>query len=53
MVIRKVRGRQEWRLYTRKPDARTGRHRVLGTFASREAAMRRERQIQFFKHRKG
>jgi hypothetical protein len=51
MVIRKVGDR--WRLYTAKPDPRTGRRRVLGTFRSRAAALRRERQIQFFKHRRG
>jgi len=50
MVIRKMRGERRYRLYGRKKDPRTGRRKVLGTFASREAALKRERQIQFFKH---
>jgi hypothetical protein len=41
----------EYRLYSRKPDPRTGRRRNLGTFKSREEAERHERAIQFFKHR--
>lgn len=49
-MIRKLRtGR--YRLYTRKTDARTGRRRNLGTFATLEAARRHERAIQFFKRR--
>ena len=39
-----------YRLYSRKKDARTGRRRNLGTFASRAAAERHERAVQFFKH---
>lgn len=42
----------KFRLYSRKIDPRTGRRRNLGTFASRRAAERHERQVQFFK-RKG
>ena len=38
-----------YRLYSRKVDSRTGKRRNLGTFPSREAALRHERQIQFFK----
>jgi hypothetical protein len=34
-----------------KKDPRTGRRRNLGTFASRAAAERHERAVQFFKHR--
>ncbi len=41
----------KYRLYSRKKDARTGRRRNLGTFASREAALRHERAIQYFKRR--
>jgi hypothetical protein len=41
----------EYRLYSRKRDSRTGRRRNLGTFKSRAAAERRERAVQFFKHR--
>ena len=39
----------EYRLYSRKKDARTGRRRNLGTFRTREAALKHERVIQFFK----
>ncbi len=38
-----------YRLYSRKRNPRTGRRRNLGTFRSRAAAMRHEREIQFFK----
>jgi hypothetical protein len=41
----------EYRLYSRKRDPRSGRRRNLGTFSSRRAAERHERQIQFFKRR--
>jgi len=41
----------EYRLYSRKRDAKTGRRRNLGTFKSRAAAEQRERAVQFFKHR--
>jgi hypothetical protein len=40
----------KYRLYSRKKDPRTGRRRNLGTFASRQAAMKHERAVQFFKH---
>ena len=39
-----------YRLYSRKKDPRTGRRRNLCTFASRAAAERHERAVQFFKH---
>ena len=39
-----------YRLYSRKKDPRTGRRRNLGTFASRAAAEKHERAVQFFKH---
>lgn len=42
----------EYRLYSRKIDPRTGRRRNLGTFATRGAAERHEREIQFFKRQK-
>jgi hypothetical protein len=41
----------QYRLYSRKKDARTGRRRNLGTFKSRAAAERHERAVQFFKRR--
>ena len=39
----------EYRLYSRKKDAKTGKRRNLGTFRSREAAEKHERAVQFFK----
>jgi len=51
MVIRKLPGTRRWRLYSRRPDARTGHRRNLGTFRSKAAAVRHERQVEFFKRR--
>jgi hypothetical protein len=39
-----------YRLYSRKPNPKTGRRRNLGTFKTRAAAERHERAVQFFKH---
>jgi hypothetical protein len=39
----------KYRLYSRKKDARTGRRKNLGTFASLAAARKHERAVQFFK----
>jgi hypothetical protein len=47
-MIRKLRS-GEYRLCSRKIDPRTGKRRNLGTFASREAAEKHEREIQYFK----
>jgi hypothetical protein len=47
-MIRKLKS-GEYRLYSRKKDPRTGKRRNLGTFRSREAAERHEREVQFFK----
>jgi len=41
----------EYRLYSRKLNARTGKRRNLGTFQTLVAAKRHERQVQFFKRR--
>jgi hypothetical protein len=49
-MIRKLRS-GEYRLYSRKIDPKTGRRRNLGTFATREAAVKHEREVQFFKRR--
>ena len=49
-MIRKLRSGQ-YRLYSKKKDPRTGKRRNLGTFRSRAAAERHERQVQFFKRR--
>ena len=47
-MIRKLQSGQ-YRLYSRKTDPRTGKRRNLGTFATREAAEKHERAVQFFK----
>ena len=47
-MIRKLRS-GEYRLYSIKKDARTGRRRNLGTFKTLEAAKQHEREVQFFK----
>jgi hypothetical protein len=39
----------EYRLYSRKVDSRTGKRRNLGTFPTREAAEKHEREVQYFK----
>ena len=49
-MIRKLKS-GEYRLYSRKIDPKTGRRRNLGTFTTREAALRHEREIQYFKRR--
>lgn len=49
-MIRKL-ANGHYRLYSRKPDSKTGRRRNLGTFRTRAAAERHERAVQFFKHR--
>ena len=41
----------EYRLYSRKIDPRTGKRRNLGTFPTREAAEKHEREVQYFKRR--
>jgi hypothetical protein len=47
-MIRKL-ASGEYRLYSRRPDPKTGKRRNLGTFASREQAQKHEREIQYFK----
>jgi hypothetical protein len=47
-MIRKLKSGQ-YRLYSRKVDAKTGRRRNLGTFSTREAAEQHEREVQYFK----
>jgi hypothetical protein len=39
----------KYRLYSRKVNPKTGRRRNLGTFASRAAAEKHERAVQYFK----
>jgi len=48
-VIRKLKS-SEFRIYSRHADKKTGKRKNLGTFASREAAEKHERAIQYFKH---
>jgi hypothetical protein len=48
-MIRKLKSGQ-YRLFSVKKDAKTGRRRNLGTFDSLDAAKRHERDIQYFKH---
>ena len=47
-MIRKLKS-GEYRLYSRKKSAKTGKRRNLGTFASLEKARQHEREIQYFK----
>ena len=47
-MIRKLKSGQ-FRLYSRKPNSKTGKRRNLGTFASRAAAEKHERAVQYFK----
>ena len=42
----------EYRLYSRKTAPRTGKRRNLGTFGTRAAAERHEREVQYFKRAK-
>jgi hypothetical protein len=47
-MIRKL-ASGEYRLYSRKKNPKTGRRRNLGTFATRSAAEKHERDVQYFK----
>ena len=48
IMIRKL-SSGEYRLYSRKIDPKTGRRKNLGTFDSRAAAEKHERDVQYFK----
>jgi hypothetical protein len=48
MMIRKLKS-GSYRLYSRRRDARTGKRRNLGTFATRAEAEQHEREVQYFK----
>jgi hypothetical protein len=39
----------EYRLYSKKTDAKTGKRKNLGTFKTRAAAEKHERDVQYFK----
>jgi len=47
-VIRKLKN-GSYRLYSSKKNPKTGRRRNLGTFATRAAAEKHEREVQYFK----
>jgi hypothetical protein len=48
-MIRKLKSGQ-YRIYSRKKDAKTNKRKNLGTFDSIEAAKKHEKAIQYFKH---
>jgi hypothetical protein len=47
-MIRKLKS-GEFRLYSRKKDAKSGKRKNLGTFSSLAAAKKHERAVQYFK----
>jgi hypothetical protein len=47
-MIRKLKT-DEYRLYSRKVDPKTKKRRNLGTFSSRAAAEKHEKEVQYFK----
>lgn len=47
-MIRKL-SSGEFRLYSRKKNPKTGKRRNLGTFKSRAAAEKHEKEVQYFK----
>jgi hypothetical protein len=47
-MIRKLQS-GKYRLYSRKNNPKTGRRRNLGTFSTRAAAEKHEREVQYFK----
>jgi hypothetical protein len=49
-MIRKLKSGQ-YRLYSRNLNPATKRRRNLGTFATRSAAEKHEREVQYFKKR--
>jgi cell division septation protein DedD len=47
-MIRKLKS-GKYRLYSKKKNPKTGKRRNLGTFNSRAAAEKHEREVQYFK----
>jgi hypothetical protein len=47
-MIRKLKS-GDFRLYSRKKDASTGKRKNLGTFSTLEQAKQHEREVQYFK----
>ncbi len=41
----------KYRLYSKKKNPKTGKRRTLGTFTTRKAAEKHERQVQYFKQK--
>ena len=50
-MIRKLQS-GKYRLYSEKKDPKTGTRKNLGTFETREAAKKHEREVEFFKRKK-
>jgi hypothetical protein len=50
-MIRKLKS-GKYRLYSEKKDPKTGKRRNLGTFNTRAAAQKHEREVQFFKRKR-
>lgn len=50
-MIRKLRSGM-YRIYSRSINSKTGKRRNLGTFETREEAVKHEREIQYFKKQK-
>ncbi len=49
-MIRKLKSGM-YRIYSRSTDPKTGKRKNLGTFKTREGAIKHEREIQYFKKR--
>jgi hypothetical protein len=47
-MIRKLKS-GEYRLYSRKKNPKTGKRRNLGTFSTRKATEKHEKDVQYFK----
>jgi hypothetical protein len=47
-MIRKL-ASGKYRLYSKKKDSKTGKRKNLGTFGSRAAAEKHEKDVQYFK----
>lgn len=48
-MIRKLKS-GKYRIYSRSKNTETGKRRNLGTFDTREEAVKHEKEIQYFKH---
>jgi len=50
IMIRKLKS-GKYRLYSKKKDPKIGKRKNLGTFDTREEALKHEKQVQYFKRR--